>query len=174
MVLVWLNRTPWLGLNNTVMCIDISPLSVLCSLGHCPSVLTAKKSRSACMQVSSLKSPLTLICLLSLPQRREFLGTGQYQTKGNRNWLSCLCHIDASWALAIQTPELKAALVAKGDFLSSTAQVDKNNTSLLFFYHQKCHIWWSPPEDCLMHKWCCHSPLWAREPKSYQLIGTAV
>lgn len=34
MELVWLEQTPWLGLNNTVMCIEISPLSVSYSLSH--------------------------------------------------------------------------------------------------------------------------------------------
>lgn len=46
----WCDETACLGLglNNTVMCTDLSPLSVSCSLSHHLSVLTAKKSMHVC------------------------------------------------------------------------------------------------------------------------------
>ena len=73
--------------------------------------------------------------------------------------------------LAVQTMQLKATLVAKGDFLSSTAQVDKTRYLLAFLYRQKCHTWWSPPEDCLMQEWCHHTPFWATESRKITITS---
>lgn len=130
----WCDQTTHLGWAwTTLWCVQISLL--------CPypvasvTVLTAKKSRSTCMQVSSVKSPFTFSFVLF-----TFLRGGsfwelvkKYQTKGNRNWSGCVCHIDASWA-PCSTMELKATLAAEGDFLSTTAQVDKNNKHLPSFF----------------------------------------
>lgn len=96
----------------------VAPLSVSCSLSHCPSA-HGWGSKQHVPAGQHLSSPLPL------PQRGQFLGlVKEHQTLGNTSWLSCFGHSEPAEHLAVQSTELRAVLLAEGDVLSRAARAD--------------------------------------------------
>lgn len=99
----------------------VSPLSVSCSLSHCPSA-HGWGSKQHVPAGQHLSSPLPL------PQRGQFLGlVKEHQTQGNTSWLSCFGHSEPAEHLAVQSTELRAVLLAEGDVLSRAARADRSD-----------------------------------------------